>query len=259
MRCQEVIKLLSPFFDEVLETDIAVGVSAHLRQCPGCMRELERLNSIRRQLKSLGRTEAPDYLHHLLQLRLSNAEQDTWRARLRDALEYRWSRIRTTEGIWFLTRILGTAMTFFFFFTLSSAMNPILLDIRSQAPEKGSMSQTLRQQLVFNILKNLGLIPLEAQKKPISPSDPMINDLYLLNFGESAMRSGDDDTFSVVTMVDRSGAAKIQNVLEYPADRTLLTDFNSMLISARCRPAIQNGRAVDARMVMSFSKIYVYD
>ena len=58
----------------------------------------------------------------------------------------------------------------------------------------------------------------------------MINDLYLVYFGQSAMRTGKDDTFSVVTMVDRSGAAKIQNVLEYPADRKLLTDFNSMLI-----------------------------
>ena len=171
MKCQEVIKLLSPFFDEALETDTAIGVSAHLRQCPGCMRELERLNRIRRQLKSLGRIEAPDYLHHLLQLRLSNAEQGTWRARMRDALEYRWSRIRTTEGIWFFTRILGTAMTFFFFFTLSSVMNPILLDIRSQAPERGSSSQTVQQQLVFSLLpQNLGLIPLEAQKKPISPA-----------------------------------------------------------------------------------------
>ncbi len=258
MRCQEVNKLLSPYFDEALETDAAIGVSAHLRQCSGCMREFELLGRLRGQLKSLDRIETPDYLHHLVQLRLSNAKQDRWRARMRDALEYRWSRIRTTEGIWFLTRILGTAMTFFFFFTLSSAMNPIFLDIRSQATERGGLSQTLRQQLGFNVLKNLGLLPLEALKKPISPSDPMINDLYLLNFGQS-MRSGEDDTFSVVTMVDRSGAAKIQNVLEYPADKTLLTDFNSMLSSARCRPAIQNGRAVDSHLVMSFSKISVYD
>ena len=57
----------------------------------------------------------------------------------------------------------------------------------------------------------------------------------------------------------RSGAAKIQNVLEYPADSTLLDNFNNMLISARCRPASHNGRAVDSHLVLSFSKISVYD
>ncbi len=68
-----------------------------------------------------------------------------------------------------------------------------------------------------------------------------------------------DGTISVVTVVDRSGTVKIQNVLEYPADNNLLTKFNDMIESARARPASQNGRAVDAHLVMTFSKISVYD
>ena len=87
----------------------------------------------------------------------------------------------------------------------------------------------------------------------------MIHDLYLLNFGQSASRTSADDSFSVVTVIDRSGTVKISNVLEYPVDKSLLTDFNAMIMSARCRPASQNGRAVDSHLVMNFSKISVYD
>jgi hypothetical protein len=48
-------------------------------------------------------------------------------------------------------------------------------------------------------------------------------------------------------------------VLEYPADETLLSEFNRMITSARCRPARQNGRAVDSFLVLTFSKISVYE
>jgi hypothetical protein len=109
------------------------------------------------------------------------------------------------------------------------------------------------------VLRNLGVITLESQRRPISPSDPGINGLYLLNFGQSVSRARADDSFSVVTVVDRSGTATIQNVLEYPSDTTLLSSFNAMLTSARCRPARHNGRDVDAHLVLSFSVISVSD
>jgi hypothetical protein len=70
---------------------------------------------------------------------------------------------------------------------------------------------------------------------------------------------GVDDSFTVSAVVDRSGTAKIQNVLEYPADSTLLDSFNDMLTTARCRPARQNGRAVESHLVLSFSMVSVYD
>ena len=158
------------------------------------------------------------------------------------------------EGLWLATRLAGTTASFVLFFALYTAMSPLYM-----TPNGRAAWTSLQQQLPQSVLRNLGLVPVEAQRRPISPSDPTINDLYLLNFGQSVSRRGADDSFSVVTVVDRSGAAKIQNVLEYPADSTLLDNFNSMLISARCRPASLNGRAVDSHLVMSFSKISVYD
>ncbi len=256
MKCQAALNNLSSFVDEVLERDEAGRISQHLSECSSCQDEFEHLVRLRAALRSLDKVPTPPYLRHLVEIRVANEEQHNWRTNLREALEYRWSRIRTTEGIWYVTRLLGTAATFVLFFSIVAAVRPMYVD----PSVEGAAPQVLRQQLPLSVLKNLGLTPLQAQKRPISPSDPQINDLYLLNFGETASRMGrNDDTFSVVAVVDRSGSAKIQGVLEYPADSALLSDFNTMIQTARCRPASQNGRAVDAHLVMTFSKISVYN
>jgi hypothetical protein len=54
-------------------------------------------------------------------------------------------------------------------------------------------------------------------------------------------------------------ALKIQTVLEYPSDSTLLYNFSELVASARCWPAILNGKAIDSPLVLTFSKISVYD
>ncbi len=257
MKCKVVSRHLSSYLDESIERDKLAQISQHLSDCRSCREEFERLARLRATLRSLDKVPTPLYLRHLVQLRLAGEEHNNWRTSLREAIEYRWSRIRTTDGIWYVTRLLGTLATFVLFFSIVAAVRPMYMD---PSADRGAASQALRQQLPLNVLKNLGLTPLEAQKKPISPSDPQINDLYLLNFGETASRMGkNDDTFAVVAVVDRSGAAKIQDVLEWPADSALLSDFNAMIRTARCRPASQNGRAVDSHLVMTFSKISVYD
>jgi hypothetical protein len=260
MKCKEVLTDLSPYVDEMLETFRAVQLSNHLNGCASCRAQYDRLLQLRRKLNGLGAVNAPPYLRHLVELRLQNARQDTWRTWLRETWEYRWSRIRTTERMWFLTRITGTVATCVLFMLISvAAMSPIYLQFNPPTRERGGLHPNVSQQLGLSVLKNLGLRPVEAQKRPISSSEPRINDLYLLNFSQSASRTSQDDNVSVVTVVDRSGAATVQDVLEYPADSELLSEFNTMIQSARYRPASQNGRAVDAHLVMTFSKISVYD
>ncbi len=260
MKCRQALLELSSYLDEMLDTERAVQVADHLNVCASCRRQLDRLLLLREKLSALGSVPAPPYLRHLVQLRLENARQDSWRVWLREEWEYRWSKIKTTESMWFLTRIAGTVATCVLFLLISTAaMSPLYLQLGPSSHDRGGPPPNVRQQLGWGVLKNLGLMPVEAQRRPISPSEPRINDLYLLNFGQTASRAGHDDTFSVVAVVDRSGAAKIQDVLEYPADSTLLSEFNSMIQTARYRPASLNGRAVDAHLVMTFSKISVYD
>jgi len=256
MNCRTIKRELSAFLDEVLEANCATVVSEHLETCAGCRRELERLEALREALRSLGPVTAPDYLHHMLEMRLSNELRENWKTRLKEAWQYQWSRIRTTEGIWYLTRLAGTAMTFILFTAITAAMGPLYIDLQTSAPDRTVPLQQFR----MNVLKNLGLLPLDAQRKPINPREPMLNDEYLVRFGQEVSRTGAaEDTFSVVAVVDRSGTAKIQNVLEYSSDSSLLSDFNDMISSARFRPASYNGRAVDSRLVFTFSKISVYD
>jgi len=258
MNCQKVRKRLSPFMDSMAENAKAAQIAAHLESCPGCREELKYYAELRVRLRSMGPPAVPDYFRDLVRIGVNNARQNTWKTWLRSVCEYKWSRIRTTPRIWYFTRILGTVTSFVFFFAIYVSMSPVLLDLPSQPFESGSLNQ-LRQQLGSHVLKNLGLTSRDAQRIPISSSSPGINDLYLLSFGESVSRTKPDDSFSVVALVDRSGAAKIQNILEYPADADLLSRFDAMIRSARYRPASQNGRAVEAHLVMAFSKISVYD
>jgi hypothetical protein len=255
MKCKTVLKQLSWFIDDVMDHDEADGILRHMHQCSACRREFKRLVELRRKLGSLENVVPPDYLKHLIELRLNMTVRETWRERLRNVWEYGWSKIRTTEGMWYLTRLLGTATTVLFFFMISSSMNPLYLSFdQRQSPERAALYQTFREML----LRNLG-ITVGTQSRRATPSEPQINDLYYLSFGENASRAGNDDSLAVAAVVDSSGTAKIQNVLEYPADSALLAEFNSMLTSARCRPAIQNGRAVNGHLVLAFNKITVYD
>lgn len=112
MLCEKVLPLLSEFFDEVLDSDAAVQVSQHLGQCIGCRKEFDSYAALHHRLKSLNRMPAPEYLRSLVQHRLT---QESWRAHLRNELARYWSIIRTTEGMWYATRALGTVMASIFF------------------------------------------------------------------------------------------------------------------------------------------------
>ena len=259
MKCQETQKHLSPLIDNMLDNAIYIRVSTHLDECAECRRELRRLRALRAGLASLGSVSSPEFLKHLIQTQLETTLRERWQARLRRNLEYKWSRVRTTEGLWYATRMAGTAMTVVLFFVLYTAMSPVYFSLRPPLPERSVVSQDRPQQLAVNVLNHLGLTSTAAFRRRVSSSEAMISDLYFLKFGQSASHGGADDTVTLFTTVDRKGSAKIQNVLEYPSDTTLLANFSEMIASARCRPAIHNGKAIDSPLVLTFSKISVYD
>lgn len=259
MRCKEALKRLSLLLDDVLDAETASEVSGHLERCPGCRKEYDRLAKLQARLRALESVSPPAFFRDLVEIRLSNAARQSWSAQLRSAFEYRWSRVRTTEGLWFFARALGTTFSFVLFFSIYAALNQFYVDLSGRSPDRAGISPAESYQVVVDVLKNLGMRPLDAQKKPIAATRPDINGLYLVDFGQAALRSSQDDSFSVVAKVDRTGAARIQNVIEYPVDQNLLAEFNQMITSARCRPARLNGRAVDSFLVLTFSKISVYD
>jgi hypothetical protein len=256
MRCEKVLAYLSLFVDSMLDERLAGDVSAHLEICVHCREEFSRFKNLRAELRGLDRVEAPDYLSDLVAHQIHSSKENSWWLDIRSDLEYWWSRIRTTEGQWYLTRLTGAMATLILFIAISAAVNPIYLALDTSHYARGEGEAP--QILTANMQRVFGS-PLQAQKRPIPSSDPRINDEYLANFAQKVANTANDDTVSVVTMVDSKGAAKVQNVLEYPEDNSLLNDFTEMLSSAGWRPASQNGRAVNSPLVVTFTKIYVYD
>ena len=253
MLCKTVLPLLSEFFDEVLDADTAVQVSQHLSQCQHCRKEFDSFADLHNRLSSLDRVQAPEYLRRLVQRRIAG---EPWRARVRNELSRYWSVIRTTEGMWYATRALGTVMASMFFLIISSAITPLY--IQTESPVNTTGWPSLRAEVGASVLNRLGMT--QVPLKMAGRSGPAaINDLYLLEYGnrESVSRVEKDDTFSVDAVVDRSGSVKVQSVIEPPSDKALLSEFNAMISSARCRPASENGQAVPSHLVLTFSKVFV--
>jgi hypothetical protein len=256
MLCKQVLPLLSEFFDEVLDADSAVCVSQHLGQCIRCRKEFDGYSALRSKLKSLHRMQAPEYLQSLVQHRLA---KEPWRSRVRNELARYWSIIRTTEGMWYATRAVGSVMATVFFMMISSGVTPYI--VQAEAPimrEPLPLNPAYGPKVSVSVSKKLGMLQAPVPTKLNSSSGPAaINDLYLLKFGESVSEAGKNDHFKVLYMVDRSGTAKVESVIEHPVDQNLLNEFNQVIESARVRPASANGRAVASSIVFTFSKIFV--
>jgi hypothetical protein len=259
MKCIDVLRELSPFVDDALDARKATLISRHIDECKDCRTEFKRLELLKKKLGMLEAPATPDFFWPLVKFRISSLPQGTFWHNLLAAVDSLWASIRSIERMWYWTRLVGTAITSVFFVAILSASNPSFVRYAGDSQSSGASLQAMRQQLPASVLRNLGIISKEAQRRPIQPSDPAINYLYLLNFGKSLAREGKDDSFAVVAIVDSSGSAKIGNVLEYPEDESLLYHFNDMISSARCRPASQNGRAIEAPMVLTFNRISVYD
>jgi hypothetical protein len=256
MLCRKVLSQLSEYIDEVLDPNTAVQVFQHLDHCESCRKEFESLTMIQQKLRSLPAVQTPAYLRSLIQIRLSAGRKEPIRVRIRNVLERRWSIIRTTEGIWYWTRALGTVMATVFCLLISSVVTPYYMNVEAHPMDYMPRSPDYSQQVLINVPKKLGIPTLQAPRGRI---DPAINDLYLLRLGLSAPPSGDDENLSVLTAVDSDGAGKISNVIEYPRDKESLTRVNEMITTARFRPASKNGRAVPSQMVIMYTKISVYN
>jgi hypothetical protein len=222
MLCKNVLHLLSEFSDEVLDAGVSVEISQHLDRCGQCRKEYESLSLLQGKLRSLKGIQAPEFLDGLVEHRITDSQKNSWRRDLRNELERRWSIIRTTERMWYVSKALGAVMTSLLFFLICGNSTP----------------------------------PLE----PAAPDfrQPVIDEGYLNDVGETMSQSGRDDELAVWTEVDPSGSARIQKVIERPYDQKLLINVNETIGKAHCRPASKNGKAIPSHMLFIFNKISVY-
>jgi len=245
MLCKNVLPLLSEFYDEVLDAGISVQVSQHLDQCDPCRKEFESLSLLQGKLKSLKGIQAPEFLGSLVEHRIAEIRQNSWRRNLQNGLERIWSKIRTTESTWYITKALGTVMTSIFFFLICG--NNIPLSFIEDPMGQYSISPGSRLQVRQDVPVGPGMQ--SPPKTRVIKSDPAINEQDLKNLGESMSQPGKDDTVSVLAAIDSNGSGKIQEVYEYPNDQRFLNNVNDMITSAHFRPASKNGKAVPSHII----------
>jgi hypothetical protein len=263
MLCEKVLPLLSEFFDEVLDQERAVQVSQHLGQCIRCRKEFNSLSDLHTKLRSLERVQVPDYLHSLVKHQLA---KEPWRTRVRSELERYWSVIRTTETMWYATRATGTVIATVFFLLLPSAITPYIsaeaqdTQRASITPGFYSLGPEYSNNVSRSLTKQLGMASTQMQPQPGRSAPAALNPLYLVEYGDKVSREAEarkDDNVSIAATVDRSGAAKVETVLEHPYDETLLTRVRGLISSARFRPASKNGQTVPSTVVFTFNTTFV--
>ncbi|GEM_PF-1068813 len=264
MECRKVVPLLSEFLDETLDAGDAVEISKHLGGCMGCRKEYDALAAVRARLRLAGRIPEPDYLGDLVRLRIADARRNRWSVQLREAVELRWSRIRTTGRLWYLSRAAGTLMTAVLFALIPFSIDPPGVQADDPLPVRIMFTPRERSQMAASFQVKMGMAPGGAREEIIRPkrpaTRPAINDQVLSDFGERISQDGEDYVFSVLTTVDRTGQAEAEMVVEHPDDRTFLESFNKVISSRRLAPGrARDGETIDSRMLMIFSKISVYD
>ena len=256
MLCNTVSKRLSEFFDDALDDETAFQVSQHLKQCENCRKELDALSNLHGRLNSLTRIPAPEYLYHLIQTRMLEKKNNTWIRQIKDALAFRWSRIRTTGGQFYWTRALGVVMTAFFLFVISSSIDPFYQGGSTQASGRSVIIQEDSTRIGIQISRNFGGVPMKLPERNYRPA---LHDDYLLEMGENAASDSDEYDFTVVTEVDSSGTGTIQNIIESPDDRGLLNSVKDAISLARFRPAYKDGRPVSSPLILKFYGTTVYE
>ena len=256
MVCSTVSKRLSEFFDGMLDDELSIRISQHLKQCDNCRKELEALSNMHESLNSLARIPAPEYLYHLVQTRLSERKNNTWRRQIRDSLALRWSRIRTTEVQFYWTRALGIAMTTFFLFVLSSSLDPFYPGSFSQATGRSIVDKSTSERVWDEFSRNFGVYSMKPLERNYGPA---LHPQYLLDIGESASGDSDEYNCSLVIEVDSNGTGTIQNVLESPGDQGVLNNIKAAIAMARFRPGFRDGRPVSSLYILKNSKTTVYE
>jgi hypothetical protein len=205
--------------------------------------------------------QAPNYLHRLVQHRVAAIQRDSWRFRLQNGLERRWSKIRTTEGMWFATKAMGVVAACVFFFVISSSISLYYLDANSPVSQRSTLVPSIYlQQFGLSFLSKFGMLPgeiIESEQKPGFKSDAAISVEVLDDFGRSIPQDGEDETWMVWTEVDERGSQKMRSVIEPPKDKNLLNNFSEKVLAARCRPGIKNGQIVPSHLIYLFNKITV--
>lgn len=235
MTCEETQKSFSPYLDDALAPEASDSVGAHLDSCPVCRLRLAETRRVVRGLANLTRTPAPAGLvFHLrdaiLIERAARAERPSLPLWL---VVTRWIEPRV------MPYTIGALTSLLLFFTLANALRPQMRLLRD-------LARAVREQDEVSVPA-----PYSSESPSLNPS----GDLFRVMRDSSG---GGDDDITIVANVFSNGSASLEEVMQPPRDRHLLSEVEAALRrNPAFVPASLDQRPQTMRVVFSLSKVSV--
>ncbi len=221
MNCRQTKGLLSSYLDGAVTGTQMQGVQEHMEHCSVCRHEYNMLRQAQQLLMSVGRVQAPADLGLKLRLAISREAARARRPQFEDL------RLRVEN-------------------TLKAFMVPATAGLACAV-------------LIFGLVTAILAMPGQAQANT-QDVPTMLNtgpELQQSGFGIN-LSSMDTDSLVIEAYVDQNGRVQDYKILsDAGASQQLLPQVKRMLIFTTFRPAMNMGRAIPSRAVLSFSRISV--
>ena len=222
MKCSETRSLMSLGLDQATTGAERQKISAHVAQCAECRSHQANLEQVKNLLAGLGRKPAPPELALKLQVAISQAAA---------ANNYR----RRFEG---------------FQVRFSNALNAFMFPATA-----GLVSAVL----VFGLLIGFIAIPIRVEASSNDELPLMLYTPPQLSSSPFVATVGNmDGSLVVETYVDARGRVQDYRIISAPdGTEKLIPQLDNMMIFTTFRPAMNLGRPISSRVVISFSGVNV--
>ena len=120
MNCQKIKKLLNPYIDKTLDTDMTKQIDEHLKSCPTCNKEYQSLKEIVASLNSLSTQSAPEDFTRSIMAKISQKEiqiRSSWMDRLKRQVSIPQLSFRLVGAAAITAIFVFLAFTFLFNFS----------------------------------------------------------------------------------------------------------------------------------------------
>ncbi|HEV8129858.1 MAG TPA: anti-sigma factor [Acidobacteriota bacterium] len=231
MNCASVKARENDFLDDSLSPEQRAEVERHLQNCQACRTDLELLLIFRKSLRDC-QLAPPQALETLIMRGVNHT------------LQRRpfWQEWFVNFSVWredgdkrpLFSKLAAVPVTLFFF--------ALILAEFSHAPETTWYPAYAMEQ---NALLNGQEYVLPVRYTP------------MVEFAEDSSPLVADDSFVVLTRVDRQGMPTLEKVISAPHNRLLLDLFFNRVEGIRYRPLLKNGIGVDSFIIVPYQKISV--
>jgi hypothetical protein len=258
MSCEKTKEWLPLYVDGGLTAALTAACDEHLKICPVCRAELSALCTITRELSQLPAAAVPTDLAAAISRRLKVEAA----AGLPEHGHPTWRRI----GDWILPRVMpysiGALASVLLFVAMLAALRPHLRALHDAVVASQIESNRTVRGLGngWDITKPVSPQGLAAERAPFGVESPSLNPrgaLATLTLSDAHNHGGDDDMI-IVTNVFTDGRASVEDVVQAPRDKKLLTEFQDALReNAAFVPSAYDQRPSTMRVVFVFQKVDV--